>query len=39
MTYIIVAIIVLAIWRPWLALVIAALGLLAVLSGFTEVFM
>ena len=39
MTYIVVAIIVLAIWRPWLAFVIAALGLLAVCTGFASIFM
>ena len=36
---IVAGIILLAIWRPWLAYVLATLGLVAVLSGFTAVFM
>ena len=39
MTYIIAAIIVLAAFRPWLAAVIALLGLVAVCTGFTSIFM
>jgi hypothetical protein len=39
MTYIIAAIIVLAAFRPWLAAVVALVGLLAVCTGFASIFM